>query len=119
MEEAGSRPFAHPAMRQVAEEIFHRLVEGLEVSPGALMNALSEEPVQKVIAASAMIGMEESLAAIYIKKNLTLYMQRSLREEIKEISGQIARETDMDRKKTLLTRQNTLKTRLGHLMDRS
>jgi DNA primase len=62
MEEAGSKPFSHPAMKKVAEEVFHRLVEGLDVSPGALMNALSEGPSQQVIAAAAMVHMEEALA---------------------------------------------------------
>lgn len=116
MEEAGAKPFSHPAVKKAAEAIFHRIVEGLEISPGALMTALDEGPAKEAVAAAAMTAMDETTASGYIATNLRLFTERTLRAEIEDLGRKIMNEPDAGKKKTLLTRQNTLKTRLGALL---
>ncbi len=119
MEEAGARLFSHPLMKKIADEIFHRIVEGMDVSPSALMTAFDDPQTQQIIARAAVLPLDETMAEKYISDNLRAHILRELREEIREIALQVAREADPGKKKDLLNRQNTLKYRLSTLMNGS
>lgn len=119
MQEAGSKPFTHPVMKRTTDMIFHRIIEGQEVSQAALMNALDDPEAQEAVAAAAMIPMDESTAARYIEKNLRSFVEREIRNEIRETGLAMIQEQDPRRKKELQNRQNTLKIRLSALLNRS
>lgn len=113
MQEAGSKPFTHPAMRRVAEEIFRRMVEGMDVSPSALMNALDDPLSQQVIAAASVIDLDEKTAAKYIADNLWSQTISKLRAEYNELRRLMIGETDARKKEELQKRQNEVKAKLG------
>ena len=119
MQEAGSKPFTNPALKKAAEMIFHRIVEGLEISPAALMNALDDPLAQQVVAAAAMAPPDEQMASNYIGKNLRGFIERELRADIKEIVHRIAAETDPQRKAELQRRLAAMKTRMSAILNRA
>lgn len=119
MQEAGSKPFSSPPLKKAVEVIFHRLVEGLEVSASALMNALDDPDAQQAVAAAAMLPMDEETAQRYIEKYPRELYERELRAEIRETGRRIVEETDPRRREELQRRQNTLKYRLSALLNRT
>ena len=119
MQEAGSKPFSHPVLKKATEVIFHRIIEGLEISPSALMSALDDPLAQQAVAAAAVDPLDEETASKYIGKNLRAFIERELRAEIREAGNHILQEKDPQRRAELQRRQNTMKTRLSALLNRA
>jgi DNA primase len=115
MREAGAKPFTHPTLRRVADELFHRLTEGLDTSPAALMNALDDGEAQEAIAAVSVVEMDEDTAGKCISDNLRAYSIRALRTEIDDLGRKLTLETDSRKRDALQKHQNVLKTRLAAL----
>jgi DNA primase len=113
MQEAGAKPFTHPAMRRVAEEMFRRMVEGLEMSPAALMNALNDREAQQAIAAASVIELGEKTAAKYIADYLRAHIISELRAEYDGLRSRMVGEQDAGKKEELQKRQNEVKAKLS------
>ncbi len=118
MQEAGSKPFSHPVLKRATEVIFHRIVEGLEISPSALMTALDDPQAQQAVAAAAVIPLDEETAAKYIETNLRAFVIRELRADIREAVQRITVEKDPKRRKELQNRLDTLKVRMSAMLGR-
>lgn len=118
MQEAGSKPFTHPAMRRVAEEMFRRMVEGMDVSPTALMNALDDPQAQQVIVAASVIELDEKTAAKYIADNLRSHIISELRAEHGELSQMIGK-ADARKKEELQKRKDEVKAKLDSLLGKN
>lgn len=116
MEETGTKVFSDPGMRAAADVIFHRVVEGLDVTAATLMTALDDPAAKETVAAAAVITLDESTAAGYIERNLRLFAERELKAEIERTSRLMLDEADPSKKHALQERQTALKTRLSHLM---
>jgi len=108
MEEAGSKPFTDPVFKLVAEELFHRIVEGMDSSPSALISALSDRKAQELIAAVAMIKLEENTASEHIKVNIKRFREREISAELLELGRLIKSEKDMGKKIEYNQRQQEL-----------
>lgn len=115
IEEAGSKPFSNPVITSIAEEIFHRIVEGLEITPSALLSALPDPQIQNMVASVAMIPLDENTAEQYIEDNIKHYKERELRADLAETSRLIAQETDMSKKSTYVKLQKEVYARLKML----
>jgi DNA primase len=116
--ETGAKPFTHPAMRRVAEEMFRRMAEGMEVSPSALMNALDDPQAQQVIAAASVIELDEKTAAKYIADNLRSHTISELRAEHGELSQMIGK-ADARKKEELQKRKDEVKAKLDSLLGKT
>ncbi len=116
MEETGTKVFSDPGMRAAADALFHRVVEGLDVTPAALMTALDDPAAKETVAAAAVIELDEHTAAGYIERNLRLFAERELKVEIERTSRLMLDETDSAKRHTLQERQTALKARLSRLM---
>ncbi|MDP2982878.1 MAG: DNA primase [Candidatus Latescibacter sp.] len=101
MEELGSKPFGHPAMKAVADIIFHRLVEGLDVSPSALMNVVENREAQQLIASAAMIKVDRETAEKYIADHLSPYDEPEIRSKIEELRRRLESEKDTKKREAL------------------
>ncbi len=101
MEEAGSKPFANPVIKSIADEIFHRSVEGLDISPSTLMSGITDRKAQELIASVAMVTIDEETAERCIEDNLLRFKIKELLDERAEISRRIILETDNNKKSAL------------------
>ncbi len=108
MEKAGSKPFTNAVIKSIADEIFHRTVEGLDISPSALMSGITDRTAQELIASAAMVTIDEKTADKCIGDNLRRFRIRELREERAEISRSITHETDETKKSALIKKQKEL-----------
>jgi len=112
MEEAGSKPFSNPIMKTIADEIFHRIAEGLDISPSELMGSLPERQTQELVASVSMITIEEKTAEKCVKDNIKRFKINELRAQRSEISRIIIQETDMKKKSALIEKSNDLFAKL-------
>jgi len=108
MEEAGSRPFTTPLMKKVADEVFHRLVEGLEISPSALIGSLDDRDAQELVAELAAMKVDEETASRFIEDNIRKHKKNEMRAEIGELGRMIEAEKNLGKKKELVARRNRL-----------
>ena len=108
MEEAGAKPFSNPVIKKVAEEVFHRLVEGLDVTPAALMSALDDKSAQELVARVAMMDLDEATASRHIEDNIKRYRKSEIDEEITALNRRIDVEKDIERKKHLVEQRDQL-----------
>ena len=115
MEDAGPKPFTDPTSRMVAEELFHRIVEGLDISPSTLIGALEDPQAQGLVSAVAMVERDPETAARCIEDNIRRFKERELRSEIREIGSEAARETDSEKKRALVAQQQELFARIRAL----
>ena len=99
MEEAGSKPFSDPVFKNVADVLFHRIVEGLDIKPSALMSALTDKQAQEVVAAAAVTVRDEETAAKFIEDNISEYKKNELGNEIAELNRLKESEKDVEKKK--------------------
>lgn len=112
MEEAGAKAFTHPVMKKIAEVVFHRIVEGLDISPSSLMNVISDRTAQELIAAAGMFQLDEEAAGRLIDGGLRQHVVRELSDEIADISRKIMQESDMEKKSALVKKQRDTFERL-------
>lgn len=112
MEEAGSKPFSNPIMKTIADEIFHRIVEGLDISPSELMSSLPDRQAQELVASAAMITIDEKTAEKCIQDYIKNFKIKELLAERAEISRIIMQETDMKKKTALIKKSTDLFARL-------
>ena len=115
MEEAGSKPLKTPLIRTVVDTLFHRIVEGLDISPSALMNALSDRKAEELIASAAVMNIERDLAEYHIDG----YLKRYMRAERAEMSRLIAAEQDRKKKSDYMKRHDELYEKLKKLSEKS
>lgn len=116
MEEAGPAFFAHPASRAVAEEIAHRVVEGHDCSPSALIGALDPQEARELVAAVAMSREESSEhAARFIQEAIHRFRIREIQAELDDIRRSSPREADPEKKRALIFRQKELSEKLVRL----
>jgi DNA primase len=101
MEEMGSKPFGHPAMKAVADIIFHRLVEGLDVSPSALMSVVENPEVNQIIAGAASIRVDRATAEKYISDQLSTSDEPEIRTKIEELRRRLDSEKDARKREAL------------------
>ena len=112
MEEAGSKPFSNPVMKTIADEIFHRIVEGLDISPSVLISRLGDRQAQELVASAAMFEKDEITAKKYIEDNIKRFKINELRSELTEIARLIAQENDKQKKSALIEKQKALYKKL-------
>jgi hypothetical protein len=115
MQEAGAKPFTHPTLHRVADELFHRMTEGLDISPAALMNALDDGEAQEAIAAASVAEMDKKTAEKYIVDTLRTHTIRALRGDIDDLGRGMMVEPDPRKRDALQKRQNEMKTKLSAL----
>jgi DNA primase len=115
MEDAGAKPFVDETSRMVAEEIFNRIVEGLDISPTALIGALTDPKAQELVSAVAMVERDPETAARCIEDNIRRFKERELRSEIREIGSEAARETNSKKKQALVAKQQKIFDRIRAL----
>ncbi len=112
MEEAGSKLFSEPITKTIADEIFNRITEGLDISPSKLMSGLADRKARELIASVAMITIDEKTAEKCIKDNIKSFKINKLRAQRAEISQIIMQETDMKKKSELIEKSKDLLTQL-------
>ncbi len=112
MEEAGSKPFSSPVAKTIADVIFHRLIEGHDISPSALMSEFTDKQTQELIASVAMLTIDEEKAQKYIDDNLKHFNIKGLRAQRAEISKNITLEKDSKKKNMLNERKKEIEARL-------
>jgi len=112
MEEAGSKPFYSSVAKTIADGIFHRLMEGHDISPSALMSEFTEQQAQELIASVSMLTIDEERAQKYIDDNLKQYKIKELRAQRAEISNSIAHEKDPKKKSKLNERKKEIEAKL-------
>lgn len=115
LEEAGTKPFNTPVIASIAEELFNRLVEGLDVTPSALIGALKDRQAQEIVAGVAIKPGEEGNASKYIEDHIRLYKIREARQEIAEISYRIDHEADPKKKRPLIDERTSVFARIASL----
>ncbi|MFC1509789.1 DNA primase, partial [Candidatus Omnitrophota bacterium] len=108
MEEAGSRFFTNGTVKSIMDELFHRIVEGLDTSPSALMSAVDDHKAQQLIASLAVITVERDRASEIVDDNIRRFKETEITKEINEIDRQALQETDKVRKKKLINRKMKL-----------
>ncbi|MFA6471944.1 MAG: DNA primase [Candidatus Latescibacterota bacterium] len=101
MEEVGSDPFGHPKIKAVADILFHRMVEGLDVSPTALMSVIDDNETKQLIAAVAMINLDRETAEKYIADNLPPFNEHEIRAKIEELRQLYGQEKNPKKKENL------------------
>ena len=94
MEEVGVNIFSDPAMRTIAEELFHRIVEGLDTSPSGLMSGAANRDLQDIIAHAAIVRLDEQTAKAHVNGNLRHFKIKELRDERADISRRLTSESD-------------------------
>ncbi|MFC1528747.1 DNA primase [Candidatus Latescibacterota bacterium] len=119
MEEAGSKIFPNPVMKTIADELFHRIVEGLEISPSALISGLADSQSQELVASIAMISLDKTTAAKNIEDSIRRFKEREIRAEIADINRLKEAVTDEKKKTKYIKRQKELQTRLKELTEKS
>ena len=112
MEETGPKPFSTPIMKTIADEIFHRIAEGLDISSSELMGSLPERQTQELVASVSMITIEEKTAEKCVKDNIKRFKINELRAQRSQISRIIIQETDMKKKSALIEKSNDLFAKL-------
>ena len=86
MEEAGSKAFGNPTMRTVVDELYHRIVEGLDTSPSGLMSGLKDRSCQELVSAAGMVETDEETATRLVEDTIKTYLKEDIRHKIKELS---------------------------------
>jgi len=99
MEEAGSKAFGNPTVRTVADELFHRIVEGLDTSPSGLMSGLKDRRCQELVSAVGMVETDEDTATRLVEDTIKAYLKDEIRQKIKALNVRIKHEQDMGQKK--------------------
>ncbi|MBN1295053.1 MAG: DNA primase [Candidatus Latescibacteria bacterium] len=112
MEEAGSKPFPHDAIKNIVDELFHRIVEGLDTTPSALMSGLDDKKAQELVASLAVVSITEDRASKIIEDNLKRFKIHEINGELARLRQKIAAEKDTKKKTNLIERQNNLNEQL-------
>ena len=108
MEEAGSNLFSHSVIRTVVDELFHRVVEGLDTSPSSLMDGLTDKRAQELVASVAMIPLDKLNPSKLIDDRLKRFKLHKITSELVKIRSLITQEKDIKKKAELLERQKYL-----------
>lgn len=119
MEEAGANLFSHSVIRTVVDELFHRVVEGLDTSPSSLMDGLTDMKAQELVASVAMITLDKQKASKIIEDNLKRFKLHKITAELVNIRSRITQEKDVKKKTELLERQKHLNELSKQLNDTS
>ncbi len=112
MEEAGARPFETPVFKTVAEELFHRLVEGLDSSPSSLISGLESSDAKELVAELAMMYSNEETASTLIEDNILKFKRDELQHEIENLSARFKDEQNEEKKREILAHLNELRSQL-------
>ena len=115
MEEAGSKPFSHSVIKAVADELFHRIVEGLDTSPSALMSGLEDRKAQELVASMSMVSFDKQKASRIIEDNLKRYKIHEINDELTRLRSRIVQEKDLKKKNEFLERQKQLNNLLHEI----
>ncbi|MFC1551654.1 DNA primase [Candidatus Latescibacterota bacterium] len=115
MEEAGSKMFSSEILRAVIEGIFHRTVEGLDISPSALMNDYTEKQTQELIASVSMLSVSKDTARKYIDDNLKQFKLKELHAKREECSSQMALEKETKKKNALNKKKKEIEEKLKQI----
>jgi len=108
MEELGSKPFKTPAVKKTVDELFHRIVEGLDDTPSGLMSALDDREEQELVASVAVMEFKSEKAERFVEDSIRILKERELREEIERLSRESAFEKDAKRKNVFIRKRDKL-----------
>jgi len=108
MVEAGSNLFSHSVIRTVVDELFHRVVEGLDTSPSALMDSLTDKRAQELVASVAMIPLDKLNPSKVIEDYLKRFKLHKITAELVKNRSLITQEKDKKKKAELLEHQKHL-----------
>ena len=108
LEEAGSKSFNNEYCRLILDVIYHRIIEGLDTTPGSLIGAVDKPEAKEYIASSAMIPIDENTASKYIEDHLRQTKIKNLMAERKELHTKILKEKDPAKTKVMLAREAEL-----------
>ena len=112
MEEAGSRFFTNGTVKSIMDELFHRIVEGLDTSTSALISAIDDHKAQELIASLAVVTVERDRASEIIDDNIRRFKESEITKEINEIDRRALQETNKDKKRKLINRKMKLYEKL-------
>jgi DNA primase len=112
LEEAGAKSLSNEYCRLILDAIYHRIVEGLDTTPGSLIGAVDKPEAKEYIASSAMIPIDENTAAKYIEDHLRQTKIKNIMSERKELHSKILNEKDPAKLKTFLARESELSNEL-------
>ncbi|MFC1489971.1 DNA primase [Candidatus Latescibacterota bacterium] len=101
MEEAGSKMLSNDILKAIVDGIYHRTVEGLDISPSALMSDFTDKKTQELIASVSMQEINEETARKTINDNLKQFKKNELYAKRTEYQKKMDHEKDMKKKNAL------------------
>lgn len=119
MEEAGLKAFTNNTIQSIMNELFHRMVEGHDISPSGLMTAFEDRKIQEIIASLSVNQPESDRAEKNVDDYIRLFKIEEIRKEIDEIDRLSRAESTMEKKIELAARLKELYKRLGALKYRA
>ena len=108
LEEAGAKSFNNEYCRLILDTLYHRIVEGLDTTPGSLIGAVDKPEAKEFIASSAMIPIDENTASKFIEDHLRQTKIMVINDERIELDQNILSEKDPAKLKILRSRKNEL-----------
>jgi DNA primase len=115
MEEAGSKMLSSEILRAVIEGIFHRTVEGLDISPSALMSDFTDKETQELIASVSMFSVTEETARKYIDDNLKQFKVKELHAKRADCIRKMSLEKDTKKKNKLNEKKKEIEDKLKQI----
>ena len=119
MEEAGSSPFRNVKIRTVIDRMFHRMVEGHDVSPSGLMSEFDDADIHGLIARASVVELDEDTAETNVNELVRLAAENELMEHIARLNRDILRVSDNDEKRVMITKRDELKKRLAKVREQT
>ena len=114
MEGAGVKPFVTRQVKSIVEVLFHRVADGMDISPSGLMTVISDPDEQQLITAAAMDVRSEERANAFISDFLKYFTIEEVQKEHEQIRKQVAREEISTGKEKLMSHAREL---LAHLRE--
>ena len=95
--------------------IFHRTVEGLDISPSALMSDFTDKQTQELIASVSMLSVTEETAKKYIDDNLRQFTLKELHMKRAECIREMSLEKDTKKKSKLNEKKKKIEEKLKQM----
>lgn len=119
MEEAGTAPFRNEKIRTVLDRLFHRMVEGHDVSPSGLMSEFNDADIHSMISKASVMEIDEATAQTNVDEIIRLAAEKELTEHIARLNSDILRISDINEKGAMIKKRDELKKRLAKVREQA
>ena len=119
MEAAGLKAFTNTTIQSIMNELYRRMVEGLDISPSGLMTAFEDRKIQEIIASLSVNQPEHERAEKNVNDYIRIYNIEEIRKEIDEIDRLSRVESSMEKKIELAAKLKKLYKQLEALRYRA